>query len=103
MISSNYIQLKDTTTGEITAFRPNISFKALPSGEFINLNEARITDDNSKVTLRVLKAGEKVGEAIPTIDLSTLTKSDSRQILMEQGKAYPKKATAAQLIAIINA
>lgn len=81
--SNELIVLKDTTSGELTKIKPNTEFK-LPSGEYLNLNEARLCV-NGKTAL-IIKAGEIIYENKPQGKKKPVRKpkKDIKKIIREE-------------------
>ena len=92
MISKEYVQLKDTTTGDRLDFLPCKEF-TLPNGEFVNLNYAQIDADGEKI---IFKPGQIIANTVdekPTFK----SKSDVKEFLIENGVTFPSKATLEKL------
>lgn len=60
--SNNLLALKDVTTGGIVQFIPNSNI-TIPTGEYINQNEARLIGEDGSVL--IIKAGETVKDSKP--------------------------------------
>lgn len=104
LTSNNYIQLKNTATDELVQIIPNTEI-IIPAGEYINLNEARITKDGK--TVELYKAGQAVSIS-PIFEpeeldiFAALTNKELKNILIDQGISYPSKAKRSVLLGLLN-
>lgn len=91
--SNNLLSLKDVATGEITQFIPNSKI-TIPTGEFINQNEARLIGDDNSVL--IIKAGETVKDSKP--QGKDEIKKFNNQVKQTNEKATTKRRLATKAV-----
>ena len=101
LVSNEYTRL---TKGDSELFiKPNIVFTEIPAGYTVHSSAFIFNDDKTELLYK-LQPGDVTPHIkdTPSLDLSSLSASELRELCIEKGLSFPKKATKTKLIEMLS-